>query len=153
LRSRSACAIVENPFASGDSRKVEVVDFEFDDSSWPLVVLRWRDRPTDASVIAGLARLDAWLARGERFGIIVDSRGSTALTPEQRGMMLAHMKRNAELNQKYLVQAFVATDVVARTLYWGVQLLHPAPFPSKVFGDFEAARAWVLDTLGAPERR
>ncbi|HEX6276768.1 MAG TPA: STAS/SEC14 domain-containing protein [Polyangiaceae bacterium] len=129
------------------------MDFQFDETSWPIVVLRWQGRPTDASVTAGLARLDAFLARKERFGLIVDSRGSTALTPEQRGMMLAHMKRNMEENEKYLVQAFVANDFIARTLYWGVQLFMPPPFPSKVFGEFEAARAWVADVLGASERR
>jgi hypothetical protein len=150
LRSVSACVIVENRFVFGVSRKVEVVDFEFDESSWPIVVLRWRARPSDASVIAGLAHMDALLARGERFGLIVDSRGSQSLTPEQRGMMIAHMKRNAELNAKYLVQAFVANDLIARTLYWGVQLISPPPFPSKVFGEFEAARAWIGDMLGTP---
>jgi hypothetical protein len=63
-------------------------------------------------------------------------------------MLVAHMKRNAELNKKYLVQAFVSDEFVTRTMYWGVQLLLPSPFPSKVFGDIDAARAWLSDMLG-----
>ena len=123
------------------------MDFEFDESSWPVVVLRWQRRPSDASMIAGLARIDSFLARGERFGLIIDSRGSLGLTPEQRAMLVGHMKQNVELNKKYLVQALVATDLISRTLYWGVQLVMPPPFPSKVFRDFDAARAWVVEML------
>ena len=123
------------------------MDFEFDESSWPIVVLRWQGRPSDASVIAALARMDSMLARRERFGLIIDSRGSLGLTPEQRGMLVAHMKRNVELNEKYLVQALVATDLISRTLYWGVQVVMPPPYPSKVFREFDAARAWIVEML------
>lgn len=129
------------------------MDLKIDESSWPIVVGRWHGRPSDASLSAALARLDALLARGERFGLIVDTRGSGVLTPEQRGLIVSHMKQNAELNAKYLVQAVVADSVVTRTLYWGVQLLSPSPFPSKVFKDFEAARAWIADELGGARGR
>jgi hypothetical protein len=124
------------------------VEIEIDESEWPVVVVRWRGRPSDASLVAGLARMDGWLARGERFAMIVDTRGGEGLTPEQRRMLLAHMKRNVELNTKSLVQAFVANDLLSRSLYWGVQLLMPSPFPSKVFRELDAARAWAIETLG-----
>ena len=128
------------------------MDLRLDESSWPIVVGRWDGRPSDAALSAALARFDALLARGERFGLIVDTRGGGVLTPEQRAFVVSHMKRNAELNAKYLVQAFVADSVIARTLYWGVQLLLPPPFPSKIFGDFEAARAWIAAELDSPTR-
>jgi len=125
------------------------VEIEIDESEWPVIVVRWRGRPSDASLVAGLARMDGWLARGERFAMIVDTSGGEGLTPEQRRMLLAHMKRNIELNTKSLVQAFVANDLLSRSLYWGVQLLMPSPFPSKVFRELDAARAWAIETLGA----
>lgn len=124
------------------------MDFEFDETEWPIVVVRWHGRPSDPSIVAGLKRMDAILARGQRFGLIIDSRGAGGLTPEQRALLVQHMKQNEELNRKYLVQAFVAGDLISRTLYWGVQLISPPPFPTKVFGDFEAARAWLEDVLG-----
>ena len=129
------------------------MDLKIDESSWPTVVGRWEGRPSDASLVAALARLDALLARGERFGLVVDTRGGAVLTPEQRRLIVSHMKQNAELNAKYLVQAVVADSVVTRTLYWGVQLLSPPPFPSKVFADFDAARAWIAEELGSPTQR
>jgi hypothetical protein len=103
--------------------------------------------------MAALGRLDALLARGQRFALIVDTRGSGVLTPEQRRLIVSHMQQNAERNAKYLVQAVVANSVITRTLYFGVQLLSPPPFPSKVFADMEAARAWVADELGGATRR
>jgi hypothetical protein len=127
--------------------EAEAVEIQIDESEWPLVVVRWTGRPSDASLVAGLVRLDTLLARGERFGMIVDTRGGEGLTPEQRRMLLSHMKRNVELNTKYLVQAFVANDLLSRSLYWGVQLLMPSPFPTKVFRDFDAGRAWVRAIL------
>ncbi len=128
--------------------EVEAVEIEVDESEWPVIVVRWQGLLSDASLAAGLVRMDALLARGERFAIIVDTRGGEGLTPEQRKMVLAHMKRNVELNTRFLVQAFVANDLLSRSLYWGVQLLMPSPFPSKVFGEFDAARAWALEMLG-----
>jgi hypothetical protein len=126
------------------------VDLETDESSWPIVVARWQGRPSDGALRAALVRMDGWLARGERFGLLIDSRGGGAFTPEQRSLLLGHMKKNVELTSKYLVQAVVADSLILRSLYWGMQLLFPAPYPSKVFGDFEAARAWMVAAL---ERR
>ena len=147
MRPALACVIVGARAVPVASPEAEV-EFEFDESSLPIIVVRWQGRPSDASIVAGLARLDAMLARGQRFGLIVDSRGSGGFTPEQRSMLVAHMKQNTELNKKYLVQAFVSDEFVTRTMYWGVQLLLPSPFPSKVFGDIDAARAWLSDMLG-----
>jgi hypothetical protein len=124
------------------------VDLEIDDSAWPIVVARWQGRPSDASLAASLARMDGWLARGERFGLLIDSRGGEGFTPEQRTLLVKHMKRNVERTEKYLVQAVVADNLISRTLYWGVQLLFPSPFPSKVFGNIDAARTWIVETLG-----
>jgi len=129
------------------------VDLETDDSAWPIVVGRLQGRPSDTALRAALARLDGWLARGERFGLLIDSRGGGALTPEQRTLLIAHMKENAELTKKFLVQAVVADNLISRSLYWAVQLFFPAPFPSKVFGDVDAARAWLLETLRRGDAR
>ena len=50
------------------------MSFEYDDQSWPIVKVRWTGTVTDQAVDAALARIDRYLARGERFGITGDVR-------------------------------------------------------------------------------
>jgi hypothetical protein len=123
------------------------LDLETDDSAWPIVVARWRGRPSDTALRAALARMDGWLARGERFGLLIDSRGGGPFTPEQRKLLLGHMKKNVDLTRQRLVQAVVADSLILRSFYWAMQLFFPSPFPSHVFGDIEPARAWLVATL------
>ncbi len=126
------------------------MEVEFDESGWPIVVARWVGSNLDADILPILARLDGWLARGERFGLLIDARGAGGLSPEQRALVLTHMKDNAALTTERLVQATVFDNLIQRTLYYGVNLLFPSPFPSKVFGDVAAADAWLRATLAKP---
>jgi hypothetical protein len=129
------------------------VELEVEESTFPIISARWRGPLTDTALRAMLVRLDDWLSRGVRFGLLIDSRGSPAMTPEQRRVVVAHMKRNKEKTAAFLVQAVVNDNVVSRTLYWAVQLLAPAPFPSRVFDDPEEARQWLLKMLEEPKAR
>jgi stage II sporulation SpoAA-like protein len=126
--------------------------FDFDDQSWPIVKSRWSGTVTDHDVDAMLARIDGYLARQQRFGLLIDSRGGGGLSPEQRQRVLAHMKRQAQLTARWLVQAVVIDNLVQRTLYYGFRLLMPPPFPSKVFADILAAEAWLVETVAAAAR-
>jgi hypothetical protein len=126
------------------------MEVEFDDSGWPVVVARWVGSNLDADISPVLARIDGWLARGERFGLLIDARGAKGLSPEQRTLVLNHMKANAALTAERLVQATVFDTLVQRTLFYGVNLLFPSPFPSKAFADVASARAWIEATLAAP---
>jgi len=123
------------------------MEVEFDESAWPIVVARWKRSPVDADVTPVLRKVDGWLARG-RFGLLIDSRGAEALSPEQRTRIVDHMKANAALTKERLVQAVVLDSLVQRTLFYGVSLLSPLPFPNKVFADPEAARRWLESELG-----
>ena len=123
------------------------MDLELDDSEWPLVCARWSGVITDTALTAMLTRLDGWLGRRQRFGLLIDARGSRGLTPEQRRQVVDHMKRSEERTAAFLVQAVVMDNLVARTLYWAVQMLVPPPFPSKVFNEPDQARAWLVKTL------
>jgi hypothetical protein len=123
--------------------------FEYDESSWPIVRARWLGAVTDAEVSDALARIDRWVARGQRFGLLIDARGGGGMSPEQRNRLIAHMKAHAEITAKYLVQAVVFDNLVQRTLYYWVNLLFPSPFPSKAFADPVAAEAWLASVVGA----
>jgi hypothetical protein len=121
--------------------------FEFDDRSWPIVKARWAGTSSDRDVDAALGRIDEYLNREERFGLLIDSRGGGGFSPEQRNRVLTHMKARAPLTSRLLVQAVVIDNLIQRTLYYGVRLLLPSPFPSKVFGHPEAAEAWLRREL------
>lgn len=120
---------------------------QIDESQWPLVVVSWSELPTDSAMAEFLASMTRWLDRGERFGLLLDTHGSGVLSPEQRVRVLSHMKSEAERTKRLLVQAIVIQSLVQRTLFYGVNLLFPNPFPSKVFGEMETARAWLGETL------
>jgi hypothetical protein len=122
---------------------------ELDESEWPIVVARWYGPVSVGELRVWLGRIDVWLARGERFGLLLDSRAGGGFPPEQRAMIIAHMKANAELTSKLLVQAAVIDDVMQRTLYYAMSLLFPTPFPNKSFSSPEPARAWLAATLSA----
>jgi hypothetical protein len=126
------------------------MDLPIDEESWPLVVVRWGGVVPDAMVDAFLLRMDAWLERGERFGLLVDSRGAKGLSPEQRARLIGHMKRQAPLTSRLLVQAIVLDNLIQRSLFYGINLIFPNPFPSKVFAEPAAAREWLLMKLGSP---
>ncbi|HEY6724497.1 MAG TPA: hypothetical protein VI197_10705 [Polyangiaceae bacterium] len=123
---------------------------DIDESAWPLVTMQWEGIPTDTELTRFLARVDGWLDRGERFGLLVDPCGSGVLTPEQRVRTIGHMKANAERTSRLLVQAIVIRSRVQRTLFYGINLVFPNPFPSKVFADEGPARQWIQSELARP---
>ncbi len=124
--------------------------FEVDESNWPLVVARWQGTVSDGELHVALNRISTFLARRERFGMLLDSRGGGGLSPEQRAAIIGHMKANAALTRKYLVQAAVVDNLLQRTLFYAVNLIFPNPFPSKTFSEPEAARRWLLEQLALP---
>jgi hypothetical protein len=127
--------------------------FELDDRSWPIVKARWSGTVTDRELDAALARMDDYLSREDRYGLLLDSRGAGGFSPEQRNRLLSHMKSRAPLTSRLLVQAVVIDNLIQRTLYYGVRLLLPSPFPSRVFAHPEAAEAWLREELAASSGR
>jgi hypothetical protein len=124
-----------------------------DESRWPLAVVQWSGQLEDEALNAFLVRMDAWLARGERFGLLIDSSAASGLSPEQRGRLIAHMKRQAALTSKLLIQAIVLQSLLQRTLFYGINLIFPNPFPSKVFADVESAEHWLRSMLASVDEQ
>lgn len=118
-----------------------------DETRWPLVSVRWAGAISDQWMHEFLAKMNEWLARRERFALLLDSRGARGISPESRKLLIGHMKDNAELTARYLVQAIVLDNLMQRTLFYGINLIFPNPFPSKVFADVEEASAWLSSEL------
>jgi hypothetical protein len=121
--------------------------FELDESDWPIVVARWDGTVSDGELRVALARIDVWLTRGERFGVLIDSRAGGGFSPAQRSIIIEHMKANAERTARWLVQAAVIDSTLQRSLFYAMNLLFPNPFPSKIFRTPEAAREWLRAML------
>lgn len=122
------------------------MDLQIDETQWPLVLARWTSLE-GGTLATFLSRMDAWLARKERFGLLLDSRGAGAMPPEQRKLVIDHMRANAALTAQYFVQAVVIDNLVQRTLFHAVRLVLPSPFPNRVFREPEAARSWLAEQL------
>lgn len=129
--------------------------FDVDETAWPIVSVRWSGEVTDGELASFFAHLDTWFARG-RFGLLLDARHASDLTPAQRASVLAHMKATAEKSGSRMVQAFVQEKAVHRVLYSVMSTVFPLPFPSKMFPEPESARLWLEDKLrslsGGPGR-
>jgi hypothetical protein len=118
-----------------------------DEAGWPLVKVRWDGAVSDSMIDSFLARMNEWLERGERFALLLDSRGAKGMSPEQRNRVIAHMKQNAARTAQCLVQAIVLDNLIQRTLFYGINVIFPNPFPSKVFADPAEAEAWLRAQL------
>jgi stage II sporulation SpoAA-like protein len=123
-----------------------------DETQWPIVVVHWHGALAQEDLSVFLTRMDAWLAQGERFGLLIDSRAAEGMSPEQRVQVIDHMKQRAALTSRFLVQAIVLDSLLHRTLFYGINLLFPNPFPSKVFASPETARTWLGLTLSVLAR-
>jgi len=120
-----------------------------DETEWPIVVVKWEGPLAQVDLRTFLTRLDTWLERGERFGVLIDSRAAQGMSPEQRVQVVQHMKERAPLTSRLLVQAIVLESLIQRSLFYGINLLFPNPFPSRVFSSPEQARRWLEATLSA----
>lgn len=123
---------------------------EIDESRWPFIDVRWEGEATDEQISSFLAGMDRWLARGGRFGVLVDSRGAKGMTSHQRKLVTEHMKRNETANRRQLVHAIVMDNAIQRALYAAINWVQPMAFASKSFAEVEPARQWVEEQIGPP---
>jgi hypothetical protein len=129
------------------------MDLDVDETAWPIVIVRWVGIPKDSTLTTFLGCMDRWLAKGERFGLLMDTRAGGGLSPEQRVRVIDHMKAHSALTEKFYVQAMVISSVVQRTLFYGINVIFKNPFPSKIFADVDSARAWLESELGQPRAK
>jgi hypothetical protein len=115
----------------------------YDDSQWPKVEVRWTGVVTDGELTDFLQRMDVWLRRSVPFSLLLDSRGAWGLDSAQRKRVVEAMHESSAQTGALLVQAVVLDNPIQRALYFAVLWAFPMPFPSKTFGDVEAARLWL----------
>jgi hypothetical protein len=121
----------------------------FDDSLWPLLVVRFTGVPATAQVAAYLEQLTRYLERSEPYATLLDTREMTGTGPsEQRHLQVEWMKRHeARLEALSLGCAFVVTSPLVRLAVSVVFFLKPTRRPYLVTGNLPEAAAWTASIL------
>ena len=127
----------------------ERMAYAIDDSRWPLVVSRateFIDDPEAAEV--SYERLEAILARRQRFVLIFDMRGATS-TPARRRKFLEWCARHSDALTRYLVAgAVIASSSIERGFATATLWVRTPPWPTRVFGDPQEAEEWLMGMMG-----
>lgn len=120
----------------------------FDDSLWPLLILRANGVMTDKQYAEFLTRSSTFVERGERYVSITDIAQAGIPSAAQRAMQVAWLrKHDAELRERVLGNATIITSAPVRlSLSLIFHLKHP-PMPNAAVADMDSALRFVLGKL------
>ncbi len=118
--------------------------FCFDDSQWPLLVVRLTGEPSSLAFENYLSRSTQYLQRQERHVCVFDVSALQILSSEQRQRQVEWLKANAALmRQTLLGVVYVVTSPVIR-LTMSVIFHFEAPnVPYAIRPSLDAAGAWA----------
>jgi hypothetical protein len=120
----------------------------FDDSLWPLLVVRFVGAPSLQQQEAYLAQLRAYLQHGDRYVSILDTRQLKMMTAEQRQRQADFIKENEELLRRVtLGTAAIVTSPLIRLAASVFLHLKPMPTPYYVAPSLPSAAGWAADRL------
>jgi len=120
----------------------------FDDSHWPLLLLRFEGVPTAQQFEAYLARRLEYLQRQERHGIVYDTRQTRLITSELRQRHSAWSREHNALRQRFLVgNALIITSPVIRLTMNMVLSLGREKVPYSVAATVPEAALWIASRL------
>ena len=123
---------------------------EIDDRLWPLVIFRFRFRPTMEELEAYLARQDAMLARRERMiSLVLAEEAKLWETPVMR-RQADWIKQNEELLRQYsLGAAMVLQSPIVRGMLKAILWIQPMPQPYAVCSTVEEALRWLRERVAS----
>lgn len=120
----------------------------FDDSLWPLVILRAQGVPTDQETKEYHARSLSYLARGEKYVTIADLGQLGMLSPAQRRMQAEYLQENAAaLQERLLGTATIIHSMPVRLAMHAILPFKRIPMPFVVVADMDAAVRYALRRL------
>lgn len=120
----------------------------FDDSLWPLLVVRFVGAPSLQQQEAYLAQLRAYLQHGDRYVSILDTRQLKMMTSEQRVRQAEFIKENEGLlRQVTLGTAAIVTSPLIRLAASVFLHLKPMPTPYYCAPTLPSAADWAAERL------
>jgi hypothetical protein len=120
----------------------------FDDTHWPLLLLRFEGTPTPEQLEAYLVRRLEYLQRQERHGIVYDTRQAHLITSHVRQRHAAWSREHQAPRQRFLVgNALIISSPVIRLSMNLVLSLGGAKVPYSVAATLPEAALWVAHRL------
>ncbi|WP_309896022.1 hypothetical protein [Archangium sp.] len=120
----------------------------FDDTHWPLLLLRFEGTPTPEQLEAYLARRLEYLQRQERHGIVYDTRQARLITSQVRQRHAAWSREHQAQRRQFLVgNALIIPSPVIRLSMNLVLSLGGAKVPYSVAATVPEGALWVAHRL------
>jgi hypothetical protein len=123
--------------------------YEYDERSWPILrVTTPMTPPSEETFQEHLARLTVFLRRHQPYAVVLNTSGRSTLDAPFREMVRKH--RLASYAEAALYQrawAFVVGSAFERAVLTTILSRSPAPYPTRIFDDIDAAEAWVSQYL------
>jgi hypothetical protein len=120
----------------------------FDDSLWPLLILRVAGTMSDKQYADFLTRSSTYVERGEPYVSITDLGQVGLPTPAQRVMQAEWIrKHDAELRERVLGNANIVTSVPVRLALSLIFHLKSLPMPCAAVSDMDSAVRYVIGKL------
>ncbi|MFL5358543.1 hypothetical protein [Archangium sp.] len=120
----------------------------FDDSLWPLLVIRFTGMPTNQQFDDFLAKRGASLARRQKHVVIYDTGSFRVLSPEQRQRLINWFReRKAIQKQLSIGSALVITSPVTRLLLSSILQFTQTETPYHVARSVSEAAQWAAARL------
>jgi len=125
----------------------------FDDSRWPLVVVRYPKKIDHADFMAHLDRVTGYVLRNEPWGMINDSRGAGHPNAVQRQAIASfYDAHEATVRANWRGTAIVFDSPIIAGVLTALAWLRPPPHPFKAFSNFDEGERWLVSCF-APELR
>jgi len=120
----------------------------FDDSHWPLLLLRFEGTPTSEQLEAYLARRLEYLRRQQRHGIVYDTLQTRLITSEIRQRHTAWSREHRAARLRFTVgNALVMTSPFMRLTMNLVLSLGGEKVPYSVAATVPEAALWIANRL------
>lgn len=119
-----------------------------DDSTWPLVLLRYPPVMDHQDFLASLERIVGFIQRGQPWVMINDARGSDHPNAKQRQAIASMYDLHEPAVRRFWRGSAIIHDSqvivgVLTALVW----LRPPPHPFRAFADYQQGKQWVLHML------
>lgn len=120
----------------------------FDDSRWPLLILRVAGPMTDKQFGEFLARSNTYLERGEKYVSIFDVAQAGLPSAVQRQMQAEWIRKQEPLlRERVLGNANIITSAPIRLALSLIFHLKPLPMPYAAVADMDSALRFVIGKL------